>query len=105
MFKNLLQKIKDYYASYRILETQGVFIPQIYTFDWEGIQVDKDYTWYAFSTQVERCSFKTFDEANERLQAYLHYLDCKREFEKQIPHQVTKDPKAWRILKSKKEIK
>lgn len=92
MIKQFLFKIKARKAKYRILETRSVFIPQYLTFDWEGIDRNSNDRWYSMDIQIKRCSFESFDVANERLQNYLIYLDRKNHQEKEIIHLVGKRP-------------
>lgn len=102
---NLFRKIKARIVKHRILETNGVFIPQIYTGHWEGIsRKDNEYykdLWFSTDEQLARCSSKTFDEANIRLQDHLDYLENKKRQEKEIIHLMQPEPKFWRILKRK----
>lgn len=101
MIKEFFRRLQSRRGGFRILETQGVFIPQYYTFDWEGIDVELDTCWYNSETQVSRCSFKTFDQANRRLQKYLVTVEEeKKNFEKCKIHIVEKDPSFWTILKN-----
>jgi bifunctional N-acetylglucosamine-1-phosphate-uridyltransferase/glucosamine-1-phosphate-acetyltransferase GlmU-like protein len=108
MVKNIFKKIKARYLKYRILEIDGVFIPQVYSGYWEGIARDKDAfknLWFTLDVQIDRCSSETFDEANVRLQDYLDSIETKKKQkeikETEIIHLMQADPKAWRILKRK----
>ena len=97
---NIFKKIKLFFANQRIIEVDGRFIPQVRTRSspWAGIS--KDFTtelWHDFIIQTERCAYDTYAEANE---AVLRYLDRKKRKEIKY-HEISHEPAAWRILKSK----
>jgi len=106
----LFNTIKNYLAqrrfdkTYRIVEMNNVFIPQIHTYDWQAIDRGEDpddpyanQTWGSHDIQIRLCGWSTYEQANERLLQYIDYQ------EKKIlkVHKVTVEPKAWRILKRK----
>jgi hypothetical protein len=61
------------FSKYRIKEIkeEGVFIPQVmYCFMWESIDRNGPYTWINEEAQSNYCSFKTLEEARERIKLY-----------------------------------
>lgn len=95
---DFLTKIKAWYIGYRILEINGLFIPQSsHSYGWQGIDRESFETWMGFGVQLRHCTYNTYEEANERL---LQYIDYKKNKGMKI-HSPTIEPKAWRILKKK----
>ena len=106
----IINNIKTYFIrrkinkTYRIVEINDLFIPQVYSSDWEGIDRGEDpnsiyanLTWSSKSVQEENCGWKTYEEANERL---LKFIDFNAKSTPKI-HCITLEPEAWRILKKK----
>jgi hypothetical protein len=61
------------FSKYRIKEIkeEGVFIPQVMNwFMWESIDRNVLYTWVNEQNQSKYCSFKTLEEARERIKVY-----------------------------------
>lgn len=57
-------------SRYRIKEVDGKFIPQVWSFGWEGISRDEEITWYTDDCQLEFCGWNTLEQARERVQRY-----------------------------------
>ena len=95
----MFTRLKAWYSGKRIIETGGVFIPQIRPTgsDWAGIMRIDHSIRIDMTGQLIFCQFDTYEEANERL---LEYFD-EEERSKIKVHAITKEPKAWRLLKNK----
>jgi len=81
----------------RILEIEGVFIPQYLSFpSWRGIDnVHPSESWSVFALQAQNCGHPTLQAAQEH---YYKYLEHKKKLKK-IIHSI--DPEAWVALKKK----
>lgn len=61
------------FSKYRIKEIkeEGVFIPQVMNwFMWESIDKKGIYTWVNELNESKYCSFRTLEEARERIKLY-----------------------------------
>lgn len=102
---NLLSLIKQVILKPRILETRGIFIPQVYTEKgWLGIRENSIFWAATIFDTCRICGVKTYDEANEILQDYLESQIHEKNYNKQKIHKMKTEPKVWRILKSKKNV-
>lgn len=74
---SFLQSTKP--KEFRIVKTQGKFIPQKKTrFGWDGIDKYSFYCWTAENFQIEHCTQPTLEAAEKHIEAYKKYVEDKK---------------------------
>lgn len=88
----------------RILETGGYFIAQVYELRAGWCGIDKRFmTWATRENIMDKCLWKSFQEANDHLQNYLEFRKSLKELAKKKIHAVESTPKFWRVLRRKND--
>ena len=100
MFKFL----KCLFTGKRILESEEYFIAQVYELRAGWCGIDKRFmTWAERENIMDKCLWKSYQDANDHLQNYLEFCESQKELAKKKVHTVESVPKIWRILRRKQE--